>query len=52
MKKTPMLNKQSTDKKMKWATDKVDWRIEWAKVIYSDKISSTLMVQVAAVVIV
>ena len=32
-----MLTRQNADRRLKWATEKVGWSIEWEKVIYSDE---------------
>ena len=46
-----MLTRENEDRRLKWATEKVGWGIEWEKVIYSDKKSSTWMVQTIGIVI-
>ena len=51
MKKNPILTRQNADRRLKWATEKVGWSIEWENVIYSDEKSLTWMFQAVGVVI-
>ena len=51
IKQKMMLTRKNADRRLKWATDKVGWGIDWEKIIYSNEKRSIWMVQVVGVVI-